>query len=256
MAAVAPTLELERALGGRVIGLDEVGRGALAGPVAVGACLVDTELAQFPAGIRDSKLLTPKRRLALAEQIPQCAPCTVGMAEPGEIDELGITRALALAAKRALAGLGEEALRGVDAILLDGSHDWLSAYGGSLPAPVTVRPKADRDCLSVAAASVVAKVARDELMVTLAARHPHYAWESNKGYGSAVHRQAILEHGVSEQHRVSWNLGGAAAHTVAAPPVASVAQAAVEVAEGDEAVSQDPPAVAYPGAGQEEGTLW
>jgi ribonuclease HII len=213
VTVAAPTLEIERALfvdADFVIGIDEVGRGALAGPVAVGAWAVRPAEAEagFPEGLRDSKLLTEKARERLAPETQRWAFATaVGWATPTEIDEFGITQCLAAAAVRALADLYRAGVP-VDraAVLLDGSHDWLSP-GLTQPLRVTVRPKADRDCASVAGASVVAKVARDERMRRLALASPDYAafgWERNKGYGSQVHRDAIRERGASPEHRRSW----------------------------------------------------
>ena len=103
----------------------------------------------------------------------------------------------------------------MDALILDGSHNWLDAAPvlGQDDDPVDLPPvvrtlvKADAACVSVAAASVLAKVERDTLMTRLAARYPHYDWASNKGYGSASHRAAIAAHGVTAEHRRSWNLG-------------------------------------------------
>lgn len=195
-----------------IVGLDEVGRGALAGPVAVGACALRIEngiVPSMPEGIRDSKALTARRREALIDPIRTAAHAhAVGWASAEEIDRIGIMAALTTASVRALDGLGVS----VDAILLDGNVDVLSASLSSSgrPAPrVVTREKADRDCLSVAAASVLAKVARDELLTALHQEAPDYGWVSNKGYASAVHRAAIDELGPHPQHRRSWRLGSA-----------------------------------------------
>lgn len=220
--ASAPTLtaevELARAAGPGeriVVGIDEVGRGALAGPVAMGACAVlarDGEIAELPAGVRDSKKLTARRREALVAPIRESAlATTVGWASAAEIDEAGIMTALTRAALRALDALVLPAGARIDAILLDGNADVLSpalgARGGHVPA-VALRVGADRDCASVAAASIVAKVARDAHLVELDALRPEYGWAGNKGYGSASHRAAIEAHGTCEHHRRSWRLGG------------------------------------------------
>ena len=206
---VDPTLEVERDLladGARwVIGCDEVGRGALAGPVAVGVCALDASRVSVPPGLRDSKLLSEARRTALAPVAAEWSVAhAVGLATAEEIDRVGIVRALGLAGSRALAALFHT---GVDpresAILLDGSHDWLNP-ALSAPLRVTVRPKADRDCGSVAAASVIAKVHRDELMIAADLEHPGYAWASNKGYGAAVHLDAIARLGPTPLHRRTW----------------------------------------------------
>ena len=170
MVVASPTLDFETQLhhgGARfVIGCDEVGRGAIAGPVAVGLCVVDVSVGAMPEGLRDSKLLSEKRREALAPLAASWALFSaVGLATAREVDEVGIIAALGLAGKRALVSLHEAgaALRD-SVILLDGSHDWLTPALQS-PLRLTTRMKADRDCASVAAASVVAKVHRDRLMI-------------------------------------------------------------------------------------------
>jgi ribonuclease HII len=180
-----------------VISLDEVGRGALAGPVAVGAVKVDSALlAAAPVGIKDSKLLSRNRRTQVAAAIESWVRPAVGMSSAAEIESLGILKALSLAATRALEPLPEDCV-----ILLDGNQNWLEQQ---VAVPVQVRVKADRDCLSVAAASVAAKVARDEFMVQLADHYPGYGWENNAGYSSAQHIAALREFGPSAEHRVSW----------------------------------------------------
>lgn len=225
MTVTLPTLDLELALAARcgpgrrlVVGLDEVGRGALAGPVAMGACaleIVDGRVPALPEGVRDSKKLTPRRREALVEPILEAVHAgAVGWASPAEIDEIGIVGALTRAGLRALGGLGIEP----DAILLDGDADVLSAalVRPDRPAPlVELRVAADRDCASVSAASVLAKVARDAHMVELDGLAPDYCWASNKGYGSAAHREAIDRLGTHEHHRRSWRLGSLPAAPVA-----------------------------------------
>lgn len=213
MSPAEPTLDVERAMLGAapiVIGIDEVGRGALAGPVAVGLCAIRAEDIEvpFPEGLRDSKLLSEKKRDMLAPASVEWAwESAVGWASAAEIDEFGIGACLAAAAVR---GLGELWQAGVPiseaAILLDGSHDWLTP-GLASPLSVTVRPKADRDCAVVAAASVIAKVARDAHMRGLSTTDESlaiYGWDSNKGYGSAGHREAIVSKGPCSEHRKSW----------------------------------------------------
>lgn len=213
MSPASPTLEVEQALFADaefVIGIDEVGRGALAGPLAVGACAIRPAEAQLgaPEGLRDSKLLTEMARERLAPLSSAWAfASAVGWATAAEIDEFGITQCLAAAAVRALGELWQAGVPiEIATVLLDGSHDWLSP-GLSQPLRVMVQPKADRDCASVAAASVVAKVARDARMRELALASPEYAaygWERNKGYGSATHRDAIRSLGPSREHRRTW----------------------------------------------------
>jgi len=187
-----------------IIGIDEVGRGAMAGPVMVGVCALGPGVTEFPAGLRDSKLVSEKKRVSLFPEVQQWAPTAVGEATAAEIDELGITACLGLAARRALILLHEAGVAvGEATILLDGSHDWLNpALASKLP--VVTRVKADQDCAVVSAASIVAKVTRDALMVTLDAEHPEYGWASNKGYGAAVHMEAIKTRGLTPYHRASW----------------------------------------------------
>lgn len=219
-----PGVELERELASQglryVGGMDEVGRGALAGPASVGlvvfdAATLDTADPSAWRGVRDSKALTAKRREALAPVIDSwAAACTVGHARPFEIDRLGISAALRLAGLRALAQAASSGVT-VDGLILDGSYNWLSAEPvlgqepdpWGVPAVVRTLIKADAHCVSVAAASIAAKVERDRMMGEYAVDYPGYGWESNKGYGSAVHRAAIQEYGVTPLHRVSWNLG-------------------------------------------------
>jgi ribonuclease HII len=210
MTVVAPRLTLERRLLREhtlVIACDEVGRGALAGPVAVGATVVDAAGARrrVPEGLRDSKLVPELRRPAVAERAASWVQASaVGWSDAAEIDRVGIIRALGLAALRAIADLRGQGVVPEDAIvILDGNHDYITPAGG---AGLHVRPivKADRDCASVSAASVIAKVARDALMTDLHDGQPVYCWARNKGYASVEHREAIRSHGLSDHHRSSW----------------------------------------------------
>jgi ribonuclease HII len=216
VGVAAPTLQYEAQLheaGARfVIGCDEVGRGAIAGPVAVGLCVVDVTVGSMPDGLRDSKLLSEKRREQLAPFAASWALfSSVGLATAGEVDEFGIIVALGLAGRRALVSLHEAgALIRESVILLDGSHDWLTPALQS-PLRLTTRVKADRDCASVAAASVVAKVHRDRLMIDANSMSPGYGWASNKGYGSAGHFAAIAELGATDFHRRTWLHAGESA---------------------------------------------
>ncbi|WP_241156243.1 ribonuclease HII [Leucobacter chromiireducens] len=203
-----PTLDVEAAYFAAgaplVIGLDEVGRGAIAGPVAVGAHVVLAGTREFPAGLRDSKLLSEKRRTAIAPLVREWGAGAVGFASAEEIDSLGITAMLGAAARRALLTLHEAGVPVNDAvILLDGSHDWLSPV---LKHPLTVHTRvgADRACASVAAASVRAKVDRDDVMRAAHEEHPEYGWDSNKGYGSKAHYAGLAAAGLTEMHRATW----------------------------------------------------
>jgi ribonuclease HII len=209
MTVADPTLELESELhaqGARyVIGCDEVGRGAIAGPVAVGLCVVDASVGAHPAGLRDSKMLSEKRREELAPQAAGWALLSaVGLATASEVDEFGIMIALGLAGKRALIQLHELGASIAESVLLlDGSYNWLTPALQS-PLRVRTRIKADRDCASVAAASVVAKVHRDRMMIAYDSEYPGYGWTGNKGYGSAEHFAAIDSLGPSALHRMTW----------------------------------------------------
>lgn len=217
MTVAVPTLRLERALWSEasvVIACDEVGRGALAGPVAIGATAMAPRGSRerIPEGLRDSKLVAEPRRPDLAARAAAWVDASaVGWASAEEIDEIGITRALGVAAHRALDGLRAQGVGFAEAIvLLDGNHDYISPAGevGCHVRPVV---KADRDCASAAAASVIAKVARDALMVELHEDWPAYLWARNKGYASLAHREAIRAHGLSAHHRASWAIADAPA---------------------------------------------
>lgn len=207
--SAAPTLEVEQAFFASgapvVIGVDEVGRGAIAGVVAVGVCAILPAVDAPPARLRDSKLLSPTRRAEVEPLVHAwAAAVAVGEAEPAEIDTHGIVAALGMAARRGLIALHAAGIDvGASTVLLDGSHDWLTPALTSPPRILT-RVKADRDCASVAGASVVAKQHRDALMVADHERWPVYGWNGNKGYGSADHLAAVAEHGASPRHRVTW----------------------------------------------------
>lgn len=216
MTVVAPKLTLERRLLTKecdlIISLDEVGRGALAGPVAVGAAVMDAKGARrrVPEGLRDSKLVTERRRPDVAARAAAWVQASgVGWATAAEIDQVGIMRALGLAASRAVQSVVEQGVAVSNAlVLLDGNHDYVSAVH---PVPLRVRSvvKADRDCASVSAASVIAKVARDTYMTELHVNHPSYQWDRNKGYASVEHRDAIRSLGLSPHHRSSWAIADA-----------------------------------------------
>ncbi len=220
-ASVVPTLRVERSRlrigAGVVAGMDEVGRGALAGPVTVGVALVTAETRSAPVGLRDSKLLSPNQRRALVPRLRRwVAGHAVGHASAAEIDEYGIMAALRLAGRRAL---GQLPIR-PDVILLDGNHDWLTDprteglfafLEDAAPAPpVVTMIKADLRCSSVAAASVLAKVERDGMMVAFGGQHPAYGWTENKGYAAPEHLDALSRLGPCELHRRSWQLPGCA----------------------------------------------
>lgn len=209
MTVADPTLRVERRLFREgvpmVIGVDEVGRGAIAGPVAVGVTAIMPSCKPMPKGLRDSKLLSEKRRTELHPVVWKWAPqSAVGVADNEEVDRIGIIAALGLAGARAFAQLRTAGLDTRDAVvILDGSHDWLTP---ALPLrlQVTTRVKADRDCAVVAAASVLAKVHRDTHMIEQDALLPGYGWSGNKGYASVDHYAAVDRLGPSPLHRWSW----------------------------------------------------
>ena len=195
-----PTLRLERRLwdaGDRVVcGIDEVGRGAWAGPVTVAAVVPAPEHLR---GIRDSKQLDRSEREVAAHAIRAWAVAFgVGHASHEECDELGMTAALRAAGHRALAQLDAQGYA-PDRIVLDGNYDYLG-----LGARVTTVIKGDATCLAVAAASCVAKVTRDRMMREEAVHYPPYDFESNVGYPAPVHKAALAGYGPSAIHRRSW----------------------------------------------------
>jgi ribonuclease HII len=213
---IFPSLQTESRLferGNRfVIGIDEVGRGAIAGPVAVGVTLIDKTnpaINSWPEKLQDSKLMTAKSR---AEINPELASWVsgyfVGYATNTEIDEVGISESLRLAASRALTELTSEAhfrkeiaIDGT-VILLDGSQNWLGKMAAGLE--VDIQVKADMHCASVAAAAVLAKVQRDALMEQLDLEYPGYGLAGHKGYASKAHIEALRAQGPSAIHRLSW----------------------------------------------------
>ncbi len=197
MAAAFPDYELEsaaRARGiARIAGVDEVGRGPWAGPVMAAAVVLDST--RIPAGLNDSKKLARHVRERLAQEVLATCEVAFGEASVEEIDRLNILRASHLAMVRALLGLG----RSPDLALIDGT---MLPVG--LPCPALAVVRGDARSLSIAAASVVAKVARDRLMVALAQQHPGYGWETNAGYGTARHSAGLIRLGVTPHHRRSF----------------------------------------------------
>jgi ribonuclease HII len=196
-----PDFSLERAAGGPVAGVDEVGRGPLAGPVVAAAVILDpARLSPFLRdGIADSKTLSRPRREALFSALLEAAreggaSIRFGAASVVEIDRRNILRASLLAMERAV--------RRLDPLpslaLIDGPH------APSLPCALRTVIRGDKVSLSIAAASIVAKVLRDRLMTRLAHRHPGFGWENNAGYGTAEHRAALLRLGITPHHRRSF----------------------------------------------------
>jgi ribonuclease HII len=195
-----PTLRVERKMwesgAETVVGIDEVGRGSWAGPVTVAAVVAPDR--HLP-GVRDSKLLTFEERARAATKVAGWAKGVgVGHATHSECDGWGMTEALRVAATRALDCLREQGFR-VDRIVLDGNHDYLR-----MPSVVHTIIKGDQTVLSVAAASVIAKVTRDALMAEEAEHYPQYGFESNRGYPAPQHRCALAAYGPCAIHRRSW----------------------------------------------------
>ena len=197
-----PNLSQERSLFSagyaHVAGLDEAGRGAWAGPVCAAAVVLPLQrpdLLDVLEGVGDSKQLSPRRREALLPVIHDVAKGVgVGWASPAEVDAMGIAPATRRAMVRAVDGLGAKA----HALLID--------YVGlpEVDLPQRALPRADRDCLSVAAASIVAKVTRDRLMVAFDCQFPGYGFAAHKGYGTRRHREALAQLGPTPIHRMSW----------------------------------------------------
>jgi len=195
-----PTLRLERRCwqsGDRLVcGIDEVGRGAWAGPVTVAAVVPAPD---HLTGIRDSKMLTHDQRDVAAAAVRDWARAyAIGHASPQECDELGMTAALRTAGRRALAQLAARGLE-PDRVILDGNHDYLR-----LGARVTTVIKGDATSLAVAAASCVAKVERDRMMGAEAAHFPAYGFDSNRGYPAPTHKAALQAWGPTTIHRRTW----------------------------------------------------
>lgn len=203
-AAVRPTpcLTRERARGGIVAGVDEAGRGPLAGPVVAAAVVLNPDC--YPDGLNDSKVLTAARREALLAMLRDCAEIGIGIATVTEIEALNIHWATMLAMQRAVDALP----RHPGHVLVDGNrkprwaHSTETVVGG------------DALCLSIAAASIVAKVTRDALMTALAAEHPGYGWATNMGYSTREHFAGLARHGATIHHRAGF------------APVAAVLQSA------------------------------
>ena len=198
---IPPTLRIEKALWAEgheiVVGIDEVGRGSWAGPLAIGAAVLPKN--GRVNGVRDSKMLTERQREALFDKIASwCAAWSVGMVSHRECDEIGMSAAQKLAAKRAIAGLGVTP----DRVLIDGNWDFI---GESAPAgSVTKIVRGDATCLSISAASVLAKVTRDRLMRAESENYPGFNFDENKGYPCPKHKIALQAYGPTAIHRRSW----------------------------------------------------
>ena len=194
MAKTIPTFDFEQdafASGyPRVAGVDEVGRGPLAGPVVAAAVVLDPD--NIPDGLNDSKQISKKKREALYEILNEIADVSIAEASVREIEEHNILRASHMAMVRAVSGLKQPA----DFALIDGN---MVPRGLNVPAGTII--KGDTRSLSIAAASIVAKVWRDRLMLSLAQQHPGYGWETNQGYPTPQHKARLKSHGVTLHHR-------------------------------------------------------
>jgi len=177
----------------RIAGVDEVGRGPIAGPVTAAAVILDPQAK--PEGLNDSKKLTARRRETLERALWDSAEVAIAHASVEEIDEINILRASHLAMERAIAAL-------------DPPPDFLLIDGNMIPAGLTLPARAvvggDARSVSISAASIMAKTCRDRLMVDLAQQHPGYGWESNAGYPTKSHKQALRNLGVTPHHRRSF----------------------------------------------------
>jgi len=189
---IFPNFSVEQAHGGVVAGVDEAGRGPWAGDVTASAVILDPK--NIPAGLNDSKKLTAAKREALYAEIMANAKVGVGVASAEEIDELNILEATKLAMQRAIAALGVLP----DLALIDGNK------APNLLCPAQTIIGGDAKSLSIAAASIIAKVTRDKVMSELAKIHPEYGWERNAGYGTKHHQEALAKYGITAHHRKSY----------------------------------------------------
>lgn len=192
-----PDFEIEDQYRGIIAGIDEVGRGPLAGPVVAAAVVLpreDARIGDLYMLLNDSKKLSASKRDLLAARIMDCAIVGIGAASVREIDRVNILQATYIAMRRAVARLPQVP----DQALVDGNRD------PGLPCPVQTVVKGDGKSLSIAAASIVAKVVRDRAMTRLAVRYPHYGWEGNAGYGVKKHMTGLTDAGPTVHHRRSF----------------------------------------------------
>ena len=208
-----PNATRERALFGRgaktIVGIDEVGKGSWAGPLVVGIAMLSREMvfsdepAVLLGGVRDSKQLSEMQREEMFDHVAaNCLRWSIGAASALECDQLGMVAAQRLATARgfaALAGVSVD-VASVDVAIVDGRWDFVAPHARE----VMLEVKADADCVSVAAASVLAKVSRDRMMRTLAGDYPQWHFDTNKGYPCPKHRAALQGYGPSAIHRTSW----------------------------------------------------
>lgn len=187
-----PSFAIEKSFEGIVVGIDEVGRGPLAGPVVAAAVILDEDAKRL--GIDDSKKLNKKRRELVFAELTSKYKYSIGIVDVKTIDSINIFQATMLAMRHALANLNEKH----DFILVDGNHTPIKE---EKCVPIV---GGDGKSLSIAAASIIAKVTRDQIMAGLSLEFPHYKWEQNAGYGTKQHIEAIKIHGVTIHHRQSF----------------------------------------------------
>lgn len=193
MSKFTPDFSFERQCYGPVCGIDEAGRGPLAGPVVAAAVILTP--ARIPEGLNDSKALSPKQRELLLNAIEKNALIGIGISEPEEIDRLNILHASLAAMRRAVLALP----RLPDMALIDGNK-----LPPDMPCRAKTIVKGDSRSLSIAAASIVAKVTRDRLMIEVEARYPGYGLAGHKGYPTKAHIEAVQRLGPSPIHRFSF----------------------------------------------------
>jgi len=193
-----PSLAIERMVGKQVAGIDEVGRGSLAGPVTAAAVIIDQKrITKFLyENIDDSKKISPKKRKFLYKELLHYTEVGIGHSSVSEIDRMNILQASLLAMKRAFENLNSVP----DYVLIDGN------FAPKIPCGLKTIKKGDANSLSIAAASIVAKVVRDEIMSKLATDYPNYGWERNAGYGTAEHILQIKACGLSPHHRKTFKV--------------------------------------------------
>lgn len=199
-----PSLRLERSLlrsGHSLVGgIDEVGRGPLAGPIYLGLVVINAETPTAPRGVQDSKATKPANRLQLAQAVKDWAWSTTASVDAQFIDRFGLTQALRECVNIAY-GNAHRAGMAPSVIILDGNFNFCDP---ELPFSVVLRKKADQSVSSVAAASIIAKVERDQFMSERSVDFPGYGWERNSGYGTREHQEAIKNLGITKLHRTSF----------------------------------------------------
>lgn len=216
----------------KLLGIDEVGRGPWAGPLVVGACVLREPI----SGLNDSKKLTAKRREKLAAEIHEKAYCGLGWVSATELDQLGLSDSLRKACREAVKAVQAQKPE-FNEIIIDGTINFLSDT--PLGRYVAVLPKADALVPEVSAASIIAKVARDNYMIELAKKYPKYGFEKHVGYGTALHRAALEEYGPCEEHRKSFRPIAELTHNIKAGQLGEKSAADYLVANGHKIIDRN-----------------